>query len=308
MTTAPESLRLIDALKRAIVQYTDRHANEHGLATAPIPGLHMKCVRRPGTPTRVIYKPLVCLVLQGAKQITIGAEMHSFSAGQCFVVGFDVPAAGQIVQATRETPFIELVVELDIAAIRELTIALEPSAAAHVSNPPLFVVNADEAVLDCGMRLMQLIDRPAAAPLLRAGIVMELHYWLLSGLHGPALRRLVLPDGQPQRIAAAVKLLRTEFRTAIRVERLATAAGMSVTSFYRHFKALTSLTPVQFQKQLRLHEARRSMLANGGTVRQAAFEVGYESVSQFTRDYARLFGAPPRRDIRPGRTVTQDPA
>jgi transcriptional regulator GlxA family with amidase domain len=174
--------------------------------------------------------------------------------------------------------------------------------AGHAASLPLFVVNADEAVLNCGMRLMQLIDRPAAAPLLRTGIMMELHYWLLSGPHGAALRRLARPDGQPQRIASAVKLLRAEYRNAISVERLAAVAGMSVTSFYRHFKALTSLTPVQFQKQLRLHEARRLMLSLGCAARQAAFEVGYVSVSQFTRDYARLFGAPPRRDIRHAQT------
>jgi AraC-like DNA-binding protein len=297
---------MMEALRREIVRYADRYANENGLAATPIQGLHLKCMRRPGIPTRLIYKPLVCLVLQGTKQIMIGTEKHSLSAGQCFVIGLDIPAAGQIVQATQDEPFIAMAIELDIAAIRELATALEPAAAGHAAGPPLFVVNADAAALDCGMRLMQLIDRPAAALLLRTGIMMELHYWLLSGLHGPALRRLALPDGQAQRIASAVKVLRAEYRSSIRVERLAAAAGMSVTTFYRHFKALTSLTPVQFQKQLRLHEARRLMLAHGCAVRHAAFEVGYESVSQFTRDYARLFGAPPRRDIRQGRAAAHE--
>ena len=133
---------------------------------------------------------------------------------------------------------------------------------------------------------------------LRPAIMKEFHYWLLAGRHGPAIRRLALPDGQAERIAAAARLLRAEFRGPVAMDRLAAAAGMSVSTFGRRFKAVTSLTPLQFQKTLRLVEARRLMRGDGRSASQVAFAVGYASVSHFTRDYGRLFGAPPRRDVR----------
>jgi transcriptional regulator GlxA family with amidase domain len=126
----------------------------------------------------------------------------------------------------------------------------------------------------------------------------ELHYWLLQGEHGVAIRQLAFPDGQAERVSAAARLLRAEFRQPVAIERLAAAAGMSVSTFRRRFKALTSLTPIQFQKELKLVEARRLMLGEGRSAGQAAFAVGYESVSHFTRDYGRLFGASPKRDVR----------
>lgn len=140
--------------------------------------------------------------------------------------------------------------------------------------------------------------RPDAVPVLRAGIVRELHYWLLTGRHGAALRSLALPDSHAQRMVAAVQMLRDGFRHTLPVEQLAAAARMSTSSFHRCFKAMTSLTPVQFQKQLRLVEARSLMLSESRAASRAAYDVGYESVSQFTREYARMFGAPPRRDTR----------
>jgi AraC-like DNA-binding protein len=163
--------------------------------------------------------------------------------------------------------------------------------------PRLFLDDTDETVADCALRLMRLLDRPEAIPVLRPAILKELHYWLLAGRHGDALRRLALPDSHAQRIARAIAILRAEFTGAVPVERLAEAAGMSASSFHQHFKAVTSLSPLQFQKQLRLLEARRLMLSEGLSASRAGFEVGYESVSQFTREYTRLFGAPPRRDV-----------
>jgi AraC-like DNA-binding protein len=143
---------------------------------------------------------------------------------------------------------------------------------------------------------MRLLDRPDAISLLRPGIMRELHYWLLSGQHGLALRALAGPDSHPSRLAAAVAILRAEYRSRIPVERLADAAAMSLTAFHKHFKHMTSLSPVQYQKRLRLIEARRLMLDEGFSASNAAFEVGYESVSQFTREYGRLFQVPPKRD------------
>jgi AraC-like DNA-binding protein len=160
----------------------------------------------------------------------------------------------------------------------------------------LFAQDTEAATLDCASRLMRLLDRPDAAPLLRPGIMRELHYWLLSGEHGAALRALADPDSHASRLAAAIAILRAEYRSRMPIERLAAAAAMSLTAFHKHFKHMTSLTPGQYQKRLRLIEARRLMLDEGFSASSAAFEVGYESVSQFTREYGRLFQAPPKRD------------
>jgi AraC-like DNA-binding protein len=239
------------------------------------------------------------MVLQGAKQMTIANEVREFSAGQSVVVGLDIPVTGRVVSATPERPYIALAVELDMAVVRELATQLDVrSQPRPASIPKFFVEDTEAAALDCGMRLMRLVDRPDAVPVLQPGILKELHYWLLSGKHSATIRRLALPGGFAQRIAAAVKLLRAQFDKPLRVEALAASADMSVSTFHRHFKAMTSLSPVQFQKQLRLIEARRRMLSEGCAASRAAFDVGYESVSQFTREYSRLFGAPPRRDIR----------
>jgi AraC-like DNA-binding protein len=164
-------------------------------------------------------------------------------------------------------------------------------------DAPVRVDSTDADVADAALRLIRLLDRPAAAPVLRAQLVREAHYWLLTGRHGAAIRRLGFPNGHIQQVARAVALLRAEYASPLPVARLAEVAGMSPSSFHEHFRTVTSLSPRQFQKQLRLIEARRLMLAEGASSSSAAFRVGYESVQQFTREYARAFGLPPARDI-----------
>lgn len=288
----------MEALKQAIIRYASCHANVDGLATTPVPGLRMMCAFRPSRPMRSIYKPLVCLVLQGAKQLTLGSEDLQFAAGASVIVGVDAPVTGRVVLASPAQPYVALAIELDFAVLRDLMAQLPASALpAAASQGRVWMAESDAATLDCGLRLMRLLDRPEAVPLLHAGMVRELHYWLLSGRHGADLRRLALPDSHAQRIAAAVQMLREGFMRTLPVEQLAAAARMSSSSFHRCFKQVTTLTPLQFQKQLRLVEARRLMLSQGVAASRAAYEVGYESVSQFTREYARMFGAPPRRDV-----------
>jgi len=287
----------MEMLKQAIVRYAEVHVGEDGVALTPLPGVRMMCVHRPRGPMHSIYKPLVCLVLQGAKQMTVGVETATFRAGQSVVVTLDAPVAGRIVEASPEAPYLALAVELDMAALQDLAAELAPTPApGDRIAPALFAEDTEAATLDCAMRLMRLLDHPEAAPALQPGIVRELHYWLLAGRHGAAIRALAHPDSGARRIAAAIRILRQDYPTSLPVERLAEAAGMSTSVFHRRFKAMTSLTPVQFQKQLRLVEARRLMRAEGVTASRAAFEVGYESASHFTRDYRRMYGAPPRRD------------
>lgn len=284
-------------LKDAVRTYAARHANGDGLALTPVPGLRMMCVERPRGALRSIYRPLVCLVLQGAKRMTVGNEERVYSAGQSVIVSMDVPVVGRIVQASRNEPYLAIAVELEMATLRELAAQLGDTGPQRPSRTrTLFAQDTSAALLDCALRLMRLLDRPDAMPFLRPGIMHELHYWLLSGPHGAALRSLADPDSHANRLAAAISILRTEYRSRVSVDRLAAAAAMSLTAFHKHFKHLTSLTPGQYQKQLRLIEARRLMLDQGLTASSAGFEVGYESISQFTREYRRMFQAPPKRD------------
>jgi len=293
----------MDALKAAVREYASRHADADGLARTPVPGLRMMCVETPHRVLHSTYKPLVCLVLQGAKQMTVGTHQQTFHQGQSVIVSADMPVAGRIVQASRTEPYLAVAVELDMSVLREIAIHLGSAPA----RPPrksrvLFVDETHQAMRDCALRLMRLLDRPEAIPLLHPGIVRELHYWLLSGPHASALSALTLPESSASRLAAAIAILRKEYRSRIPVERLAAAAAMSLTAFHKHFKRMTSLTPGQFQKRLRLVEARHLIVNEGVTASRAALDVGYESISQFTREYGRMFGASPGRDGR--RTLT----
>lgn len=287
-----------DAVRCAIMRYAQIYADAEGLAQTPIAGLSLMRQDAPGRITHDVYRPLICIVLQGAKQVMAGDRVADFAAGQSLLVNIDIPAIGRITQATRLAPYLAIAFELDMAVIRSL---LEETGSQPAAEPaqqaPLFVQETDDGVLDCVTRLVRLIDRPSAAAVLRDATVRELHYWLLMGQHGDVLRRLAPADSHAQRVARAIAVLRAAFNQPLRVERLAEAAGMSLSSFHQHFKTLTAISPLQFQKQIRLLEARRLMRAEAKTAAQAAFDVGYESASQFTREYGRMFGASPRRDV-----------
>jgi len=300
-----EPLHHVEMLKQAVRAYAGQHANRDGVVLTPVPGLGMMCVEAPSGDLHSVYRPLVCLVLQGAKRMIVGREERIFSAGTSVIVSADMPVVGRIVQASRDQPYLAIAVELEMALLRELVTQLGSAPLQRPSQTrTLFSEDTEAATLDCAARLMRLLDQPAAIPLLRPGIMRELHYWLLSGPHGSALRALADPDGHAGRLSAAMAMLRTEYRSRIPVERLADAAAMGLTAFHKHFKHMTSLTPGQYQKRLRLIEARRLMLDEGLSASSAAFEVGYESVSQFTREYGRLFQAPPKRDALRARSAS----
>lgn len=283
-------------LLQAVRRYVDTYADPTGLAQTPIPGL---TTIRSATPSGLLYaisQPLVCLVLQGSKQVAMGTQSFSFGAGDSLLITADVPTVSQVTRASAEAPYLSLVLELDPAVIADLAMQMKEEATI-ADGTPVRVEPTDAEVADAALRLMRLLDRPASIPVLHAQLVRELHYWLLEGKHGAAIRRLGWPDGHARRVGRAVALLRAEFARPLSVDRLAATAGMSPSSFHHHFRAVTSLSPMQFQKQLRLIEARRLMMSEGRSASSAAFAVGYESVPQFTREYGRMFGLPPGKDM-----------
>jgi AraC-like DNA-binding protein len=282
---------LLDAVRR----FADAHADADGVARTLIPGL--VAIRQAGR-TELSYqiqRPLACLVLQGSKHVAMGAQSFTFEAGDSLLVMADVPTSSQVTRASAAAPYYSLVLDLDPAVIAAL--ATEMAAVEEADDRPVRGEATDNHVLDAALRLVRLLDRPASIPVLQDALIREFHYWLLLGRHGAAIRRLGLPDSHVRRVARAVAVLRRDYARRLPVEELAALAGMSPSSFHHHFRAVTSLTPRQFQKQLRLIEARRLMLAEGASASHAAHSVGYESVQQFTREYGRMFGLPPVREV-----------
>lgn len=300
-TTTPTGgtlLTMNQELIDAVAAYAHAHANRDGLALTSVPGLRMMCLDQPGDKLESTYRPLVCLVLQGEKHLLAGRQEKLCAEGQAIIVSADLPVTGQVVTASAERPYIALAIELDMALLSELADQLR-EAIPPPRDPAatMLVQDVDAAILDCAWRLMRLIAHPEAVPILHPGLMRELHFWLLNGAHGRQLRASMAPEAHPVRLNRAVALLRISYRQKLRVEELAGAASMSLSAFHKHFKDYTSLTPVQYQKRLRLIEARRLMLAEGKNASNAAHAVGYESVQQFTREYGRMFGMPPVREV-----------
>lgn len=283
---------LLDHARR----YAEAHAGHNGVARTPVPGLTILRETSPTVLHYAISRPLVALVLQGRKRVATGISTFEFGAGESLLITADVPTVSQITQASAGKPYVSLVIDLDLAVIAELVV--EMGSAPFAVGTPIRLEPTEDEVSDAALRLLRLLDRPVSRAVLERQLIRELHVWLLSGRRGGAIRSLGVADSHSQRIGRAVAIIRDDFASPLRVEQLAGAAGMSPSSFHEHFRAITSLTPLQFQKQLRLIEARRLMLSNGATIGSAAHAVGYESVPQFTREYGRLFGMPPARDLK----------
>lgn len=286
---------LLDIARR----YADAHVNSDGIAQTSIAGLTILRETAPSALQYAISQPMVALVLQGSKRVCMGSRTFDFGAGDSLLITADVPTVSQITQASLNAPYHSLVIELDLAIIESLV--AEMGLVLVENNQPIHVEPTELEVAEAAFRLLRLLDRPAAIPVLQSQLVRELHFWLLTGRHGASIRRLGVAESHAQRVSRAVAFIRENFAQSLRVEHLADAVGMSPSSFHEHFRAVTSLTPLQFQKQLRLIEARRMMLSQGAMISNAAYAVGYESVSQFTREYGRLFGLPPARDMKAAR-------
>jgi len=285
-----------DQLAEALLRYTDRQPGESPFRTA-IDGLAILRSDRPKPPTHMISRPAMCIVAQGAKWATFGGNRLEYRAGQALVVGVETPSIGRVVEATPDEPCLVLAFELDLAIVRSVAEGLDaPPRASGEPGRGVFVTDFQGPLADCALRLVRLLDTPKAIPTLYPVIMREICYWLLTGPHGGDVARMTLANSPSQRVIGAMHSLRSRFRETVRIEDLAAIAQMSPSAFHRQFKALTSLTPLQYQKQLRLLEARRLMISRAVNVEAASFQVGYESPSQFSREYARTFGAPPKRD------------
>lgn len=298
-TDQSEGAKTSAALLRVARKYADAHLNKEGVATTPIPGVFILSETAPSMLQFAITKPLLALVLQGRKRVTMGSHTFDFGMGESLLVTMDVPTVSQVITASAATPYYSFVVELDAAVITELVGDMDKLEASP--DLPVRVDQIEEDVAETALHLLKLLDRPHALKILGRQLVRELHYWLLSGRYGKSMRALGNTDSHARRIARAVDIIRAKYDQSLRIKTLADTAGMSISVFHKHFRNVTTLTPLQFQKQLRLVEARKLMLVQGAAISTAAHRVGYESVTQFTREYSRMFGQPPARSIRDAR-------
>lgn len=267
-----------------------RHARE-GLTATALGGLSV--LRAPTTtqPLGDMLRPTLAVVAAGAKQTTLNGRSFTYGAGQFLVASVDLPVTGRITHA----PFLAVVFELRPDKIAELLLDTHPITTGD-APVGVGVSDASPALVDALARLLALLDAPEDVGALAAGIEREILWRLLTGPQGATVRQIGLADSHLAHLARAIRWIRDHYDETLRVEDLAALATMSVSSFHRHFRAVTSMTPIQFQKQMRLHEARARLLADAGDVAGVGFAVGYDSPSQFSREYRRMFGVPPSRD------------
>ena len=280
----------------SICAFADRRgAGDESCATG-IDGLTIVRSRRPKALEAVFYNPLVCLILQGRKETHLGRRRLSFASGESLIVSHDLPVISSVIEASEQKPYVAIILKLDLGVVRDLYGEVSEAEIEEEQARSLEVGNADDALIDAMARLFALVDRPIEAKVMAPLLKREIHFRLLSARHGGMLRRLLHRDSQAYRITRAITRIRQDYTTSLNVTDLARSAGMSRSSFHEHFKAITEKTPLQYQKELRLLEARRLILNGTHTVATASYQVGYESPSQFSREYGRQFGVSPSKD------------
>lgn len=245
-----------------------------------------------------VVKPSLVMTVQGQKRVTLAGENFDYGLGLGLITSLPLPVTAQVTMASAVEPYLCLCYELDPARIANLMAELKLAAPRTVpEGRAISVYRISMPLLDPALRLLRLLDEPAHIPVLAPLVERELLYRLLMGEQGMRLRHLATHESQTFKIARAIDYLKQNFTQPLRIETLANHVSMSVSSLHHHFKAVTSMSPLQYHKQLRLHEARSLLIRQMSDVTSAAYSVGYESPSHFTRDYSRLFGAPPTRDL-----------
>ncbi len=293
-----EPHRAPPTLVMALMDVIEAQGGGEGQFLTPMEGVRIVRSCQEIMPIRNIYRPSLCVVVKGAKEIMFGDTSLHYYEMDCLVVSVEIPAKGRMVGATPEKPYLGITIDFDVAMLRDVMQQLaRPPVPSSADGACVFVGQVDERLADCIERLVRISKTPDAVPVLYPAVMREICYWLLTGPHGAEMAKLALPESHTERVSRAIQLLHRKFAETLRVEQLAEVAHMSPSSFHHHFKQMTSMSPLQFQKQLRLLEARRLMVAEAANVSEAAFQVGYESASQFSREYTRTFGVAPKRDV-----------
>jgi AraC-like DNA-binding protein len=289
----------VSELKLALEAFITSRGGEGRIFFTPINGLvvmrHTETVA-PEDAKHGLFSPSLCVVAQGAKQIALGGDVFEYDEGTALVVSVEIPAIGRVTRASREEPYLGMTIALDIGILHEVLSQLTSSPKPTSDRLCVFVERLSDPVFDCVVRLARLLSTPDAISILYPPLMRELCFYLLTGPNGAEVSKIARTESHTRRISDALLFVRQNFTRSIRVEEMAAIARMSTSSFHEHFRTLTAMSPLQYQKQLRLLEARRLMVVEASSVTEAALQVGYESLSQFSREYAKMFGAAPKRD------------
>lgn len=295
-TCARAMIRRMEKLAE-IAAIIARNVTNDGFQATPIDRLTLVRSSTVTMPMPNVYRPQLCLVAQGQKEVSLGDRIFRYAPGRYGVVTYDLPAIGRVIDATPYQPYLCVYLDFDPVLLGDLASRVPPPPASASTPIGKTVSDAGAGLLDAMLRLLRLLEDPAARPVLAPLAEQEILYHLLAGPDGARMRHVTSGQGRLAQVGRAIAWIGKNFRERFSIERLATEVGMSPSSLHEHFRAATAMTPLQFQKQLRLQDARSLMLVEHIDVATAAFRVGYESPSQFSREYRRHFGEPPARDI-----------
>jgi AraC-like DNA-binding protein len=295
--TAARDAQRAQTNRKELVERIARAVRTDG-GVDPLPGLHLARASVPLGKVHSTIKPSLCVIAQGSKEVVLGGNRFVYDPEHYLIATVDLPRASRILEASPEQPYLSLVLELTPALVGAVITEAEQTAMPDRADVRAMDVSPlDVDLQDAVVRLVRLLDSPNEATVLMPLITREIVYRLLLGNQGLRLRHLAIQGGYTPHIARAVERLRRDYDQPLRIEQIARDLGMSVSGFHHHFKAVTAMSPLQFQKRLRLQEARRLMLSEGFDAAGAAYRVGYQDASHFNREYKSLFGDPPMRDV-----------
>jgi len=297
MDTRNDSQRIEQAL-RQLAQAIRRHAPTNGTHRTAVPSLMLMYASQLSEPLESVYKPSICVVAQGAKTAALADEIYRFDPSTYLVTSVELPIIGRIVEASPEIPYLSLKLSFDTDVILETVQKMNrPALLPAEAGRGITVNRMSPALLEAVVRLAELLDEPDDIPVLAPLLVREVLYRILQSDQGALFHQFAVVGSQAHKIAQAIQTINRQYDRPLSIERLAKSVNMSVSAFHKHFKNVTAMSPLQYQKTVRLQEARRLMLSEGIQVTDAAFRVGYESPSQFSREYSRMYGQPPTRDV-----------
>ncbi|WP_178122652.1 AraC family transcriptional regulator [Pseudomonas sp. ANT_J28] len=297
MTTLNPIIASLTSPLEALARIIGSRVPTPGDFGSSISGLGFFRREHPSPPSVCMVEPSIILVAQGEKQLWVGGQGYLYDTSRFLVTSLDLPANSEVLAASPEKPCLGLTFKLDLRMLAELAQSDLPPTRERSVGKGVGIGSVTSVMLASFERLLALLDEPEAIPVLAPLIQREIHYRLLKSDQAGRLRQITSVDGQGYRIAKAIDWLKLNYASALRVDELAARVQMSTPTFHHHFRQLTAMSPLQYQKWLRLNEARRLMLNEHQDVSSAAFKVGYESPSQFSREYSRLFGVAPKRDI-----------
>lgn len=285
--------------KDELANLIERHSSQDGVNKTAIPSLFFIRYSNVTEPVYRIYRPSLCFIAQGLKEVLLAQERFEYGPADYLISSMNLPVIGQVIKASSDAPYLSFKLEFTqnqiLEVLKDSEIQINPQENAKRA---MFVGQIELSILDAILRLARLLDKPKDIPFLAPIYTKEILYRLLQGQYGVALAQIAMEGSSTYRIREAIEHVINNCDKPLRIEALAEIASMSISSFHRHFKEVTAMSPIQFQKQLRLQEARRLLLSESADAADVAFRVGYEIASQFSREYSRMFGSPPRADIK----------